>query len=436
MNQGTGCLLFTVICLLSACSASMDSAPSLDTNDPLGTLDPLARVAFSGNILHADSRLISYSRQAGRLSIIDPLIPAEVWGANYPGYHFAVAHTDLQGASLFNASSISVVAGSERREFTLQTSYGHVASAGNKVAYSLAALDGRSIEVLRTLGSGQWQHETLAIPWADTLAADLSAPPATQPVLLASVFDADANFLLAISPSDGRYTVYAAGSGNQALSNGGAWCSGNGSGVPDDASFYAMAWDEQLRVLYLGDKQGRVFVIPAEGACADWATLPQYALAQTHEVSRISVYAPGSIGVSQRHGDLTVLSFADTVFNSTSETYHSSCEVPLGSIPIGSEHILVYCTATEVTEESIASEAGPQNPGIDPHRYMLIEKATGDITTYFHSGLDTAGLAIDSTSGKLYRVREGAFGRFESLDLVSGTRTGHKGLFIHGMLNP
>jgi hypothetical protein len=345
-----------------------------------------------------------------------------------------VAHPDFQGASLFAAQSITVLAGTARRDFPLHGSYAHAASADNHVAYSVAAPDGRSFEVVRALGNNLWQQEVMTVPWADTLpVAGVSAD--SQPVLLATLFNADATLLIALAPSDGRYTVYNAASGSARLVGSGAWCAGDGAGTTDDADFHSLAWDEGLQVFYLGHKLGRVYAVDPRAACVDWTSAATAALATADAINRISVYHPGQLGITQHSGLLTVMTYAGGSFGGQLESYESQCALPLGSLPIGANHLLVYCATEFLSGNDANTQSDPQKLTIDPYRYILINKLDGQLTNYIYDGRNNAGVAIDAEAGKLYRVREGAFGRFDNLDLISGRVTEHQGLFVTDLLN-
>lgn len=435
MNLPMRLLTLLEILFLAACGLNAEQGARGGLDQATGTDDPLARLAFTGGILQSDSRLLGYSRQTGRLSLVDPLQPAEVWGASLPGYDFAVAHPDLHGASVFAPGRVSVVDDRQgRRDFTLPLAYAHVASAAQAVAYSLAADDGAHFMLLRFLGAGQWQQETLSVPWADSLAV-VGSLPVNQPVLLASVFDASATLLVVFAPADGRYAVYQAADTGSTLNFTGKACAGNGLGNPEQAYFRSLEWDEDRRVFYLGDIHGRIYAVDPLAACVDWQNPPVLALANTTAVSRITVYEPGQLAVTQSEGPLTLVNYDTGGFATTAGPYSTGCRLPFGALPAGTEHLLVFCVGFDSRGQAVAPTTGPGDPNIDPARYLLLRRADGGLSMVATEDAPTAGIAVDSGNAVLYRLFAGAFGRFESIDLLTGERRLNKGLFIPDLLH-
>ncbi|MCG6970100.1 MAG: hypothetical protein LJE85_10070, partial [Gammaproteobacteria bacterium] len=194
---------------VGACAGDSSDGTGDITPPPPSTENYLRATAFSGNVLKLESRFISYSKKANRVSIIDPLQEIELWGKPAAGFDFALALPDFQGGSLFSADRVVIMSGDEQKTFTLTNEYLHTASAIQNAAYSLASADGQSFEIIRSTGAGLWQHETFGVPW-DAIDPQLTAPPQGQPVLLVTHFNDSGTRLTAFAPSDGRYAVFEA----------------------------------------------------------------------------------------------------------------------------------------------------------------------------------------------------------------------------------
>ena len=198
-----------LIVWIVGCSNSVESVGSASMPPIGGSNDPLQAVAFGGNVLETQTRFISYTKKAGRVSLIDPQNEVEVWGKNAAGYDFAVALPDLEGATLFSQNQILILSSNSQKSISLNSHFAHIAVAKNQAAYSLASEDGQSFEVIRFLGNQQWQHEVFDVPWA-ALDPTITTAPAAQPVLLATQFNDDGSLLLVLRPADGRYVIYTA----------------------------------------------------------------------------------------------------------------------------------------------------------------------------------------------------------------------------------
>jgi len=237
MSRGLWIIMTLLLCNCGG-GGSSSSASGITL---AGTSDPVGRIAFSANPVRTESRMVGYAAAAGRLSLIDPDVPSELWGVQAPGYDFAIAFPDLQGATLFGAQNVEIISGTDRLAFTVQKSYAQTANASGVLAYALASNTGDAIEVIRYLGSaGQWQHDVLTVPWSNSV----STRPADQPLLLASLFNANGTLLMVFRPADGRYTVFNAANASSALLASGRDCAGDGVGTPESATFHSIAWDE------------------------------------------------------------------------------------------------------------------------------------------------------------------------------------------------
>lgn len=434
MNDMRITILLTVLLNIAACSLSGGSGDNGDLpDDPVGTDSPIGPLAFSGNVLVTESRLVSYSNKAGRISIVDPIQEKEIWGKNIAGYDFAVAHPDFQGATLFKQDAVLVVVNSEDRLFDLGQAYHHTSVAQDRVAYSMAAEDGRSFEVIRALENGQWQQAVFTVPWSDTLDAAVTSSPEGQPVLLVTKFSDDGNTLIVFSPSDGRYAVFTTNPDSGLLTAGTDWCAGDGAGIVANASFRSLAWDESRGLLFLGDKNGRVYALDPFAACLPMADLPAIDLPGAAASHRISIYESGQLAVTQEGGTLTIINYGTDGFDVDKTTYENVCAHPMSSMKLSELYLLVMCLGFDNDLDD--KNASPDNANLDPTLYITLDTSTGlPIHTYSTYYQLSAGIAIEPQGFQLYRMIEGGFGRLEIVNLVTGEQRSNIGLFIQDIL--
>lgn len=429
-------IILFILTVVAGCSSGggyQDGFPA-PIDPPSGTATLLKSVAFSGNVLQVEQRFVSYTKKAGRVSIIDPHLEIEVWGKTASGFDFAVELPGLQGVTLFNSSRVTVMTNSSTRSFNLNSTYLHTTSAMNQPAYSVASSDGRSFEIIRFLGGGQWQHETFIVPW-EAFDPFLTSPPSGQPPLLITRFNDNGTMLTAFSPSDGRYAVYAAASKSGPILNTATWCTGDGIGTPQDATFSSVVWDHTIQQYFAGDRNGRIYALDPFGPCRDSNNPPpSIRLPDSIPVYRVSMFSSGRIAVLQDdenvNGILSFVVFDGNNFTIESTNYNNFCEVPLNSLNLSDSHIIIMCT----TDSFLKTDSTTSH--IEPRVYVTLESSTGDILTRFTIDKEnTSAVAIDIETKTFYRMLEGAFGTLEITDLITGTTRRHVGLFIVDILN-
>ena len=112
------------------------------------------------------------------------------------------------------------------------------------------------------------------------------------------------------------------------------------------------------------------------------------------------------------------------------------CEVPLGSMKISDNYIVVMCTNELVLDIPSDVTPSPSQASIDPRLYLTIDTSSGDIINRVSiDGIASAGVVVDPSTQTLYRMLEGAFGTLEIINLVTGEQRINEGLYLHGILN-
>lgn len=397
---------------------SADGIPPASVTPDVGTQDPVGRIAFSPNPVRAESRMLSYGTGAARLSLIDPDVPREVWGVMAPGYEFAVPFAAGDGATLVGEDELRVVSGADQRAFALAQNYAHTASAASALAYALSAVDGGSLEVLRYLGSaGQWQHEILTVPWSNKV---LERPPG-QPVLLASLFNAEGTLLMAFRPADGAYTVFAAAGASSPLELTGRDCAGDGVGTVEQATFRSFVWDEDRGRVYAGDRHGNLYAIDPKGACAALPDVPTLTL-DAAAITQLAIRGAGQLSVLQDNGQLHQVSFDGGAFSRVA-SLTTPCTYPDGAVELGDGLHLVTCL----------SESRPGIYGVK--EYLTLEEGRDTVRARFVlAEVDAKNIVIDSARRVMFRVEDNALGVLVRYDLLSGNISSQRGLFLEGIL--
>jgi len=440
---------FLILLFLHLFSACSDGGPSDSQNRPnppkKSTGDLLKAMAFTGDVINVETRLVSYSKKAARVSIIDPIQEKEIWSKNAVGFEFAIALPDLSGVALFAKDSVTVMTQSAEKVFTLNANYGHISVAGKMPAYSLASIDGTLVEVIRSLGAGQWQHQTLNIPWG-AIDPNITQPPENEPVLLASSFNDAGTVLTVFSPADGRYAVFTAASVTEPLLVADTWCGGDGAGTPNNATFSSLLWDETRQIFFAGTADARVIaidpIVPIDplNDCTPIEQLPVINLGQPLPVNHLSIFPSGLIGVildsSDQSGTLMNLNFDGANFTKGSIVYEDICEAPLSSMEISGNYIVVMCTYETVLKNPSDTTPAPSQTNIDPRQYVTLDKTTGEVINRVNiDGVASASVAVDPSTQMLYRMQEGAFGTLEIVNLVTGDRRKRVGIYLENILN-
>lgn len=414
-------LIILTLLVATACGGSSSSSDRVDgATPPVGTLDPVGKIAFSANPVRSEARMLSYAEGAARLSLIDPDTPRELWGVTAPGFDFAVSFPDSQGAALFGETQLRVVSGTDERTFFLAQAYAHTASAAAALAYALSSADGQSVELIRYLGSaGRWQHERLQLPWS----TEIAERPEGQPVLLATLFNAEGTALVAFRPADGRYTVFSADSSAAALVATGRDCAGDGVGVPEQATFRSVAWDEGRSAAYAGDRFGRVYAIDPDAACVPLSALASLVL-DAAAITQIAVTAPGELSVLQDNGRLHRLTYDGRAFFMT-DSFATPCAYPDGTVALGGDIHLVTCL----------SESASGSGSYDLKEYLTLHTGADTVlATFTLAETQARNIVIDSARRLMFRVEDNALGVLWRYELLSGTVSEQRGLFLEDIL--
>ena len=412
--------LYLLAILLIGCggggnkSNSTQPGPS-DTNDPLGHL------FFAANPLKVEARFLTYAKEAGRLSLIDPGQKQEIWGFEEPGFEFASPFPDLSGAALLSEQQVKIISddGSDSLLFPLSGDpVRHTGVAADALAYSFSNEAGTSVNVVRFLGSvGNWDTATLNVPWSNTV----NSPAAGEPPLLVSSFNDTGALLVVFRPADGQFAVATASSPTEPLSALSTSCPGDGIGTEDNATFIAFAWDYSMGLVYLGDRNGKLYALDPLAACATYDSLPNITL-DAEPITHVAVNSTGDIAVSQRNGNIHKLTFNGTNFGAD-QLISNVCSYPDGTTELSDELLLVTCFIDRTNAENLK-------------RYITYNILTDEAVIITDVTLEQAvNVAIDSNTLKMYRVEDNALGSMVVYDLLTGESEVIKGLFLGGILD-
>ena len=416
MNQF---FLIIVMChLLIACSESDSSSASFQVSNT--TIDPLASLAFSADVINPEPRFASYSAVAARASIIDPVNKKEIWGFQAPGYNYAAPHADFSGITLFASQKIKVATPSSEKTFFLESQYDHIAISKTGIGYALSNASGTELEIIRSLGGGQWQQEKFSTPWPEM--TNESKFEGNVSASLISLFSNDGNTLIIFNPADGKYMFFYAVDSSSKLQPDISFCDGNGN--TDSANvFRELIFDETNNLLIAGDGKGTLTQIDLNNGCHDYASSTTLSLGISEPILNINQISTGELIVTQYGNNIHFIGHALNLFNITA-SYSTLCTLPVASLTIDNNLTLITCLPGNKSGFDI------ENP-----YYQLFSKNTTEPILDFIFSDKFSGVGVDTLNLKLYRMLESSLGVLQILDLEDGKIEIYKGIFLDNIFS-
>ena len=410
-----------LLLLLQACSGAGVSSSSL-----VGSRNSLEVLSFGSDLINPQVQFVSYSRQAGRASIIDPVNQSEVWGQQVENYGFAVAHNNFEQLSVASSTHLNILTRSSSKIFTFPYQVHKTNVARDVVGFSFPAVDSRNFYVIRSLGSGLWQEQSFNIPWQFSDAGDLRS---------ATIMSDTGQELIAIDPVDMNYWYLTANSSIDMLMEPNAYCVGQDNSMTNTRA-QTMAYDEENKLLFVGDNMGGLTAISIGNTCDDIATAPKHDfVSQTQILSirklngnellvSLSGMQSGAQSSNQPNGKLYKITYDINGTMTQTDEFSVQCQNPFGTLTLANDTVLISCIDIEQSTVDI-----------NKTYYQLYDLAA-QLTINTVTPLDGfAGIGIDTDQNIMYRMREGSLGSLETINLITSETQVTHGLFITDLLN-
>jgi len=403
-------IIYLFIPFILSCSGGLPLANAPNTND---SRDQLAVLAFSTSLIRPQELFISYSKRAGRASIIDPINKVETWSIQQPNYKFAVSHSNFEQVSLISNFSLFVHTSDASKKFSLQFQSSHISYASDVLTFAFASIDGDKIHVIKSLGNGQWQEETFAIPWTVDLMSQHK---------LVSLYKNDGSELIVFNPTELAYWRLQSSDTNTHLSAVDSFCVGKSENSTLGAAYY-LKQDNENNILFVATDKGNIISINLTENCSDIPNSPAISLGDTSPIYSINLLGNNEMIVSQENQQISHLTYdINGIVNLQSE-YDSHCKTPLNTLSLSNNNLLISCVKRDdgiINEDSIF--------------YQLIDVSTNQLINSFHPVDTFAGIGIDSENLIMYRMRESALGILETINLQTSESTLTKGLYLDNLL--
>jgi len=415
-----GLIWLLVIVLLSGCAQGPSDSPD-NIPPPTDTRNPVNSLFYTRDVLSPASRLPAYSKIAERVSLIDPLTEQEVWYAEAKGYQYAIALPDLSGATLVSDSAIEVVTQNGRKRFDLSGSYYYSTSAQHHPTYVLMRKDISAVDVIHSLGEGEWQVETLNLPWA--------TPRSESGNSTALIINHQATQLIAFSLYDGSYAVFASSGENGALSTTQSVCMGVGFWL-----YTAIAQQVSSGMLLVGDNKGHIFLVDPTAPCQPIDSLVSVQVGEGTEPVSIAVDETGLMRILLANGELWRSQITDALMSQPQLELATSC-VDSSAVMLSLEgnHLLLVCARENRASSRVSSYFDVASVSLD---YMTYDMTTTQLVSGFSLlQEESAGTGIDAQTGIMYRIKESSLGELEIYYLLNSNKRVVKGLFLQNFLD-
>jgi len=414
-----------VIGLLAGCGAAPLS--SLDnTPPPIDTRNPVNALFYTRDILSPESRLPAYSKIAERVSLIDPVTEQEIWHVAAKGYQYAIALPDLSGATLVSDSAIEVITQNGRKRFGLSGEYYYATSAQHQPTYALMRSDIRAVDVIHSLGEGEWQRETLLLPW--------TAPefePANSTALL---IDPQASQLIAFSLYDGSYAVFVTSDEGDILSTAQTICGGLERAGDTFWLYTSLAQQTSSGMLLVGDNKGVIFLLDPTAPCQPIDNLPSVPVSDGIEPVSIAVDDRGLIRILLANGEIWRSQIIDAMMTQPQREVSTFCvDSSAVMLSLADNHLLLVCATENKMTSRVSRYLDITSVSLN---YMTYDIKRGQLVSSFTLlREETAGIGIDIQAGIMYRLKESSFGELEIYHLFNGKKRVEKGLFLQNFLD-
>lgn len=388
---------------LLACGVQGEVSSRNDIRNPLNLL------LKSENVLSSDLRLPAYSRVAGRVSMIDPIRAVELWGRDVGYYQNAIPLADSNGMALINNTELNIVTEQASKTFALEGGFSQVASARNSASYAFLANDLGEIELVHTLGGGNWQQQRLSLPWG-----------LGQQSNGAEIFFDDAGRqLFAVNLQSGHYAVFTTDTAGRFAATP-QLCDAH---IP--RSFRHAAWVESDKSVAMTTANGEVYMFNSEN-CLAAPAVQQFTPAV--EVVNYAEEGPGRLLLTQLNGDVWSSEFGVAGFTNSRRVLVKSCPVAIGALPLQAQYILLVCTQASNNQSRVGEFFGLNSVLLE---YRVYDRQTQDLQASLKLYLEeSAGSGISPQSAQLFRAKDSSLGELQIYNLLNGESVQKKGIYL------
>jgi len=419
-----GLIWLLVIGLLSGCAGSADSPDNIPP--PTDTRNPVNFLFYTRDVLSPASRLPAYSKVAERVSLVDPVTEQEVWHAEAKGYQYAIALPDLSGAALVSDSAIEVVTQNGRKRFDLSGTYYYSTSAQHHPTYVLMRKDIRAVDVIHSLGKGEWQVETFDLPWNIA-----RSEPENSTAL---IINHQASQLIAFSLYDGSYAMLAASGEDGVLSTTQAVCMGVERAGASFRLYTAIAQQVSSGMLLVGDNAGHIFLVDPTAPCQTIDSLTSVQVDEGAEPVSIAVDDTGLIRILLANGQIWRSQITDALMSQPQQELSTSCiDSSALMLSFDNNYLLLVCARENRVSSLVSRHFNVASVILD---YMTYDMTTGQLVSRFSLlQEESAGTGIDTQTGIMYRIKESSLGELEIYHLFNDEKRVVKGLFLQNFLD-
>ncbi len=401
-----------------ACSA-VSQKPGPNAN--IGVSDKLLlKIGLARSFLSSEKRFVSYGLTSGRLSVVAPEGPREVWGQDVPGFQGFFMLPEAAGAALWNSTKLYISEQNAAQSFDISPYTRYIHAARSHPAFTLVHNSDDSFKVIKLLNDRSWQNESFETNWtleSGTLQYELvtSLSPSGQQLLAIDLYGNA--FDHHQEDSQGRLTPV--------LEDCGAFGSLTGTD-----SFRSLRWSQDESQIYLGTQKGNLHQLNIKDACNGQDAVPEITLPNAYAILDIQEDKDQKLLVSQPGLITSIDSRTWTIVASTP----TSCQLPMGAVSLDATHLLIACL---VPSSSLNSAAVPLALSLqDEIQYIVQGFPQGSERMFKFKDSAIGGLAIDGENKRLYMMSGSRLGQLEIHDLLTGEKETAGGLLIDGILDP
>ncbi len=409
--------LFVTVILPLACSAvSRNPAP----NANIGVSDKLLlKIGLARSFLSSEKRFVSYGLTSGRLSVVAPEGPREVWGHDLPGFHGFFTLPEAAGAALWSSTKLHITEQNAAQSFDINSFTRYIHAARSHPAFTLVHTSGDSFKLIKLLNDRTWQNENFEINWtleSGTLQYELvtSLSPSGQQLLAIDLY----------GNAFDHHQEDSAGRLEPVLEDCGAFGSLTGTD-----NFRSLRWSQDESKIYLGTQKGRLHQLTLKDACSGQDAVREITLPNAYAVLDIQEDKDQQLLISQPGLITSIDSKTWTIVASTP----TSCQVPMGAVSLDATHLLIACLVPSGTLDSAAVPLALSLQ--DEIQYIVQEFPQGAERIFKFKDSAIGGLAIDGENKRLYMMSGSRLGRLEIHDLLTGEMETASGLLIDGILD-
>jgi hypothetical protein len=411
-----------ILVLIGAFPLACSAGGLRERNANIGISDKLLlKIGLARSFLSSEKRFVSYGRRSGRLSVVTPEEPREVWGQDLPGYQDFFTLPQVAGAALWNEKKLYITEQNAAQSFEIATFTRYAQAASNSLAFTFVKSSGDSFKIIKQLSDQSWQVENFEPEWP------LSSSSTGLYELVTSLSPSGRQ-LMALDLFGNAFDLHKEDSGGRltpVLED----CTTFTAITPND-NFRALRWSQDETAIYLGTRQGNIHQLKTADTCAGQDAIPEIALPQAHAILDIQEDKNQQLFVSQPGLITQVDSRTWSIVASTP----TSCQLPMGALALDDSHLLIACLVPSETVDP--AQVPLALPLQDEIQYIVQEFSQGEERIFTFQDSAIGGLAIDVETRRLHMMSGSRLGFLETYDLLTGDRKVSSGLLIDGVLNP